>query len=287
MKTLSRRNTGNFKSGNNKIKTVQKSSSFKDLNNYIEKFDISKEKILISIILPVYNEENTIRDVLQNLPNHPSIEIVVIDDHSTDTSLIEIEKVRKNRNIKVLRHKLNKGYGAAIMTGFKNSVGRIIVTMDSDGQHSSDDIYHLIKPLLEGTSDFTIGSRYLGSYHYKLPLSTRFGEILTEKLLRLLFGVNILNNQNGFRAFRRDIIHIFDNMRYFGYAFCTEQILIATSSGYKITECPIKVYGREFGSSKIVLWKLAFDIFSSLFLYSLINIKWIFNNKSEIRKLFI
>ncbi|MCJ7649199.1 MAG: glycosyltransferase family 2 protein, partial [Candidatus Lokiarchaeota archaeon] len=258
-----------------------------ELYNYLDKFNTSKESVLISIILPVYNEENTIGDILHDLPHHPFVEIIVIDDHSTDASLKEIEKVRKNRRINVLRHKLNKGYGATIMTGFKIAMGRIIVTMDSDGQHSPDDLYHLIKPILDGTSDFTIGSRYLGSYHYRLPLSTRFGEVLTEKLLRLFFGVNILNNQNGFRAFRRDIIPIFDNMRYFGYAFCTEQILIATSFGYKITECPIKVYDREYGSSKIVLWKLALDIFSSMFIYALKNLKWIFTHKNEIRRLFI
>lgn len=287
MKILSRRNTDDLNLEINKNKTHHKSFGFEELYNYIDKFDASKESVLISIILPVYNEENTIGSILQNLPYHPSIEIIAIDDHSTDASLKEIEKVRINRGIKVLRHKLNKGYGATIMTGIKNATGRIIVTMDSDGQHNPDDIYHLIKPILNGTSDFTIGSRYLGSYHYRLPLSTRFGEVLTEKLLRLFFGVNILNNQNGFRAFKREIIYIFENMRYFGYAFCTEQILIAALFGYKIKECPIKVYDREYGSSKIVLWKLALDILSSIFIYSLKNIKWIFTHKNMIRQLFI
>lgn len=284
---MSRRNTDDLNLEINKNKTHHKSFGFEELYNYIDKFDASKESVLISIILPVYNEENTIGSILQNLPYHPSIEIIAIDDHSTDASLKEIEKVRINRGIKVLRHKLNKGYGATIMTGIKNATGRIIVTMDSDGQHNPDDIYHLIKPILNGTSDFTIGSRYLGSYHYRLPLSTRFGEVLTEKLLRLFFGVNILNNQNGFRAFKREIIYIFENMRYFGYAFCTEQILIAALFGYKIKECPIKVYDREYGSSKIVLWKLALDILSSIFIYSLKNIKWIFTHKNMIRQLFI
>jgi len=287
LKILSRNNTNDLNLGKNKIKTHHKSFGFKELYNYIDKFDISKDSVLISIILPVYNEENTIGSILQNLPYHPSIEIIAIDDQSTDASLKEIEKVRLNRGIKVLRHKVNMGYGATIMTGFKNATGQIIVTMDSDGQHNPDDLYHLIRPILNGTSDFTIGSRYLGSYHYRLPLATRFGEVLTEKLLRLFFGINILNNQNGFRAFKRDLIPIFINMRYLGYAFCTEQILIATLFGYKIKECPIKVYDREFGSSKIVLWKLALDILSNLFIYGLKNIKWIFAHKNEIRKLFL
>jgi glycosyltransferase involved in cell wall biosynthesis len=287
LKTLSQKHNNHQNLGKNEIKTNHRDLGFKELNNYIDKFSTSTDSVLISIILPVYNEENTIGTILQNLPNHPSVEIIVIDDHSTDTSLKEIEKVRKNRKIKVLHHKFNRGYGATIMTGFKNATGRIVVTMDSDGQHSPDDLYHLIKPILGGTSDFTIGSRYLGSYHYRLPFSTRFGELFTEKLLRIVFGVNILNNQNGFRAFKSEIIPIFNDMRYFGYAFCIEQILIATSFGYHIKEVPIKVYDREFGSSKIVLWKLAFDILSSVLIYGLKNIKWVLTHKSEIRKLFI
>ncbi|MBY9018357.1 MAG: glycosyltransferase family 2 protein [Candidatus Lokiarchaeota archaeon] len=283
---MSRRNTGDLNLGKSNIKTFQNSLGFKELYNYIDKFDKSKNSVLISIILPVYNEENTIGSILQDLPHHPSIEIIVIDDHSTDASLQEIEKGRKDRGIRVLRHKSNRGYGATIMTGFKYATGQIIVTMDSDGQHNPDDLYYLIKPILDGKFDFTIGSRYLGTYHYKLPLSTRFGEVLTEKLLRLFFGVNILNNQNGFRGYKRDLIHIFDDMRYLGYAFCTEQILIATSLGYKIKECPIKVYDREYGSSKIVLWKLALDIFSSFFIYGFKNIKWIFTHKNEIKQSF-
>ena len=243
-------------------------SNYSEFYNYINQFN-DKNKILISIILPLYNEEQTIRPILESLPVHDSIEIIVVDDHSTDNSLIEIGKVRKYKNIRVITHKKNTGYGAAIISGIRFSTGEIIVTMDTDGQHNPEDIFSLIKPILDGEIDYTIGSRYLGNYYYNLPISTRLGEVLTEKLIQLFFGIKIKNNQNGFRAFRRELIKNFNTRLFIGYAFCTEQILQAKLCGYRIKECPIKVYDREFGSSKIILRKLALNIFSCLFIYYL------------------
>ena len=153
--------------------------------------------------------------------------------------------------------------------GIQFAKGEIIVTMDSDGQHDPDDIFSLIKPILDREVDYTIGSRYLGNYYYKLPISTRFGEVLTEKLIQILFGIKIKNNQNGFRAYKREIIEKFNKKLFIDYAFCTEQILQAKLYGYRIRECPIKVYEREFGSSKVILPKITLNIFSCLLIYSM------------------
>jgi glycosyltransferase involved in cell wall biosynthesis len=220
----------------------------------------------------MYNEEYTIGNVLRNLPRGKLIEIIVVDDHSTDNSLEEIKKVKDNNDIIVLKHKINKGYGAAIVTGINYSHGKVIVTMDSDGQHNPHDIFTMIKPILDDEADYTIGSRYLGSYFYKLPVSTRLGEVLIEKLIQIFFGKRIMNNQNGFRAFNRSIIPIFRDFQYKGYAFCTEQIIRATIKGYRIKECPIRVYDRKFGSSNIILTKLATNLFSCILQYLLVKL---------------
>ncbi|MFX1589987.1 MAG: glycosyltransferase family 2 protein, partial [Promethearchaeota archaeon] len=192
--------------------------NFIDFYRYINRL-IENNKILISIILPLYNEEKTINPILEALPVHDSIEIIVVDDHSTDNSLKRINKIRKSKNIKVISHQRNAGYGGAILSGIRFAKGEIIVTMDTDGQHDPDDIFSLIKPILDGEVDYTIGSRYLGNYYYKLPLSTRFGEVLTEKLILMFFGIKIKNNQNGFRAYRREIIEIFKKSLFIDYAF--------------------------------------------------------------------
>jgi len=220
----------------------------------------------------MYNEEHTIGKVLDDLPKGNLIEIIVVDDHSTDNSLKEINKVNGNKEIKVISHKENKGYGAAIVTGINNARGKVLVTMDSDGQHSPYDIFAMIKPILDGEADYTIGSRYLGSYFYKLPVSTRLGEVLIEKLIQIFFGKRIKNNQNGFRAFNRSVIPIFKDFKYEGYAFCTEQIIRATLKGFRIKECPIKVYDRKFGSSNIILSKLTINLFSCILQYILLKL---------------
>lgn len=267
LKTLSTKRKIKTLSNKSETKGIVKEDIYQDLYNYIENFKIKEDQVLLSIVLPMYNEEKTIKPILDNLPYSNSIEIIVVNDHSTDNSLQEIEKVKLKREIRVINHKTNRGYGHAIISGIKNAKGDIIVTMDSDGQHSSDDIFNLVKPIFDGEFDYTIGSRYKGTYYYKLPILTRLGEVLVEKLIQIFFGPKIMNNQTGFRAFNRRIIPIFDNTKYHGYAFCTEQILKISLSGFKIKECPIKVYKREYGSSSIVLTKLARRIFSCLFYY--------------------
>jgi len=241
--------------------------------NHLEKIKPKQVRYLISLIIPVYNEEKTIFSILTNLPNKDYIEIIIIDDNSIDNSVKEIEKIQKIRNVKLIKHYKNQGYGKAILTGIENCEGKIIITMDSDGQHSPDDIYTLIKPILNGEADYVIGSRYLGTYHYELPLSTRIGEIIVEIMIRIFFGYKVVNNQGGFRAFDRKILKIFHDIQYKNYAFTTELILRAAIYGYKIKECPIKLVDRLHGSSRIILNRLAFNLFSLFFRYVIIKIK--------------
>ncbi len=248
---------------------------FHDLYDSLNKVRTEKKGIFLSIILPMFNEEKSIKTVLDNLPSNNSIEIIVVNDNSTDNSISEVKKVQLYKPIRLINHSKNRGYGAAILTGIKHAKGEIIVTMDSDGQHTPDDIITLIQPILNNEADYTIGSRYLGSYFYQLPVSTRLGEVVLEKFIQILFNKRIKNNQNGFRAFNRKVISIFHDFKYDGYAFCTEQILKASIEGYRIRECPIKLYDRKFGTSHIILRRLAVNIFSCLFLYYLRKIQFL------------
>ena len=258
---------------NNSVKTHTCVSDYQELYAYLRKFESNNQKVLISIILPLYNEENTIRSILENLPSNNLVEIIVIDDNSSDNSLNEIRKVTNHKNFKIIRHKENRGYGNAIVTGIGYASGEVIVNMDTDGQHSPDDIFHLVKPIFDGDADYTIGSRYLGTYYYRIPILTRLGEVLIEKLIQLLFGIRIMNNQNGFRAFKKELGPLFSKAKFLGYAFCTEQILQARLSKYRIIERPIKVFNREYGSSGVVLRKLTLNIFACLLIYYIKKVK--------------
>ena len=247
---------------------------FQKLYQFLEQHkSIKDDSLLLSIILPVYNEEKSILKLIQSLPIHKTIEIIIVDDHSTDNSLKEIQKAKYNGKVHIIKHNINLGYGAALLSGIRYSKGKIFITMDSDGQHQASDLYFLVKPILDGQADITIGSRYLGSYSYTLPLSTRIGEAVLEVVIRFFFGQKVKNNQGGFRAFHRKTIKMFEDIRFHGYAFTTELILSAVLHNYKIKECPIALLGREHGASYIILNRLFISLMLCVGLYILKNTK--------------
>ena len=259
--------------------SISEDNNFQELYHYLNNYKKTKDSILLSIIIPVYNEQDTIERVLKSLPRHKSIEIIVVDDHSTDDSIKKIKEATKYNNIHIIKHKINRGYGAALNTGIKLSRGDIFITMDSDGQHQAKDIINLVKPIIEGEADITIGSRYKGSYNYELPIATRFGEAILEIGIRFFFAQKVKNNQSGFRAFHRRTFKIFKGIIFTGYAFTTELILSAALHDFRIKEVPIDLSGRTFGSSYIILYKLLFSLFLCMYLYILKNAKRLFSKR--------
>jgi len=222
----------------------------------------SKE-ILISVVIPLYNEENSIKDVINRIPNHRLYEIVIVDDGSTDNSVERIKEI-ENRDIRIIQHEKNRGYGASLLTGFENAVGDIIVTMDSDGQHNPEEIPNLIKPIIDNKADFVIGSRYLGKYYYKNPLYARVGAYVINVFFRMLFLQRVPDNQCGFRAFKKEIIKILENVRYTGMGFSTELLFEAAFNQLRIVEIPISANPRQYGTSNVNLVKILKSISSCI-----------------------
>ena len=250
-----------------------KRDNYKELYEQLKKLRNEEDQKVISIIIPVYNEEKTIRKILEGLPDKNFVEIIVIDDFSTDNSIKEIRGAKNFSNVKLLKHKVNKGYGSALLTGIKRANGKIIITMDSDGQHRPEDLLSIIKPILDNEADITIGSRYKGSYNYELPIHRRVGEALLEIVIIILFGYKIKNNQGGFRAFHQKTFNLFDNIKFKGYAFSTELILLAVLNNFRIKECPIHLLSREHGSSYIILHSLTLSLLICIGIYFFKKIK--------------
>ena len=225
-----------------------------------------KDNPLISIVIPMYNEEHSIKKVIKKIPNHGSYEIIVVDDGSTDNSVRKIKEV-KNRVIKVIRHEKNQGYGAAILSGFKHVKGDIIVTMDSDGQHNPEEITELIKPIIYDQADIVVGSRYLGSSSYRIPLYARLGEYFINLSLWFLYHQKVRNNQGGFRAFGKETVKIFKSIQNTGMGFTTELLFKAAHQNLRITEIPIFLNSREVGTSYVKLFKTLGSISLCILIY--------------------
>ncbi|MFX1259216.1 MAG: glycosyltransferase family 2 protein, partial [Promethearchaeota archaeon] len=227
---------------------------------------------LISIIIPIYNEENSINNVIRRIPSNLNHEILLVDDGSTDSSIKKVKKI-KDKYIKIIKHGQNKGYGAALLTGFNHANGEIIITIDSDGQHDPQEIPRLIKPIISNEADVVIGSRYLGKIHYSIPFHIKIGEYFIKKILKIFYNQEIANNQSGFRAFRKSLLTHFKEFYDCGMAFSTELLLKTLELQKKIIEVPISLKPRIYGTSYVNLFKILKRILICITIYGLRRFK--------------
>ncbi len=259
-------------------------SKYDKFNNYCREETIQnittkkiRSNFLVSIVIPLYNEEKSIREIINKVPDHNWIEIIVVDDGSLDNSVNEIKKSK--REVKLIKHNKNRGYGEALLNGLRIAKGDIIITIDSDGQHNPNEMYTLMKPILDNEADIIIGSRYLGKCNYNVPLYTRIGESIIEKFLYIFFRQKVGNNQSGYRAFKRKTMDVFEKIKFKDFVFTIEVLFKASLKGYRIKEVPIVVEPREYGNSRVKLAKIAITIFSCMGYYLLLKLKTIISKK--------
>ena len=204
----------------------------------------------VSVIVPAYNEEGTIAKVINGLlavkTIIPSLEIIVVDDGSTDAT---VQRVFEFLSIKLIKQPKNMGKGAALRTGFEAARGRVFIVQDADMEYSPSDIPNLVKPILSGEADVVYGSRF-ACKPYGMSYSHFFGNILLSKVASLLYGQKITDLMTGYKAFSRNIIrglHLTEN----GFSIETELTSQVLQSGCRYREVPICYSYRSHGVSKI------------------------------------
>jgi glycosyltransferase involved in cell wall biosynthesis len=203
---------------------------------------MSIENKKVSIVIPAYNEEHSIGKILEDLQSlNTDFEILVIDDGSTDKTA----QVAETYNIRVIRHPVNKGYGAALKTGFRNAEGEYILIIDADGQHKVKDITRLLEFI--GPYDMVVGARTKKS---KISLNRKLAQYVMKKTANYLSGQDIPDLNSGFRVMKKEPvlenIHILPN----GFSFTTTITLAMLMGGYNLKYVPIETESR-IGSSKI------------------------------------
>jgi glycosyltransferase involved in cell wall biosynthesis len=192
----------------------------------------------ITAILPAFNEEVSIGSMVLHAKQHAD-HVVVIDDGSKDRT----SEVAYLAGAEVIRHPRNLGKGKALKTAFdhvaKNGC-KIIVTMDSDGQHDPDDIRKLIGPIVKGEADIVNGSRYMNGSDKNTPFYRRIGQNILDYVTNLNSGLHITDTQSGFRAFARHTLPAF-NFKCNGLAIESEMLMDAANAGLRIKEVEIGV----------------------------------------------
>ncbi len=191
----------------------------------------------VSIIIPAFNEGAGLGRVLAGLEEwqRRGAEIIVVDDGSTDGTA----ELAQNAGVRVIRHRANKGYGAALKSGIRAAGGEIIVTLDSDGQHDPNDIHRLLEEL--PSSDMVVGMRGKGSH---APSFRKPGKWVLAQVANYLAQTQIPDLNSGFRVIRvstlKRFLHILPN----GFSFSTTLTLALFKEGYNVAYVPITAAPR-------------------------------------------
>lgn len=212
----------------------------------------------VSVVAVNLNEENTIIDVLKNIPKEVD-EVLVIDGNSTDKS----PQIAKSLGYPVIAQK-SKGRGNAFRLGFKRTSGDIIVMLSTDGNERPGDISKLLDKIIEGY-DMVIASRFGQGNSLDVTLTRKFGNWFLTKLINIVAGINLQDSQNGFRAICRDAL---DKMNISAEKFDieAEMSLKAGKLGLKIAEVPTTEDKREYGQSHLHTFKDGWRIFKRIVL---------------------
>ena len=218
---------------------------------------------LLSIIIPVYNEEKTISTVLQKVSRVDLIdnidkEIIIVDDASQDNTTKEIEKYisKSNENIHFFSHEKNKGKGAAIHTGIKKVTGDYLIIQDADLEYDPNEFNILLKPVVDGHADIVYGSRFLGgSAHRILFFWHSLGNKFLTSLSNMFTNLNLTDMETCYKLFKTDLVN---NLKLEEKRFGFEPEITAKISKLKnvrIYEVGISYYGRQFNEGKKINWK--------------------------------
>jgi len=209
----------------------------------------------LSIVIPVYNEKNTIREIIRRVQETPfEKEIIIIDDYSTDGTREILKSLSNDKEIKVLFHEKNKGKGAALRTGFREVSGDIVIIQDADLEYNPAEYERLIAPIVEGKADVVYGSRFLGGPHRVLFFWHYVGNKVLTTISNILTNLNLTDMETCYKAFRADILKEIE-FKSNRFTFEPEFTVKVAKKKYRIYETPISYMGRDYSEGKKIGWK--------------------------------
>ena len=217
---------------------------------------INPSSFTLSVIIPCYNEINTIEEVINKVKNTSikSIQIIIIDDFSTDGTR-EFLNSLKDESIKVVLQNRNQGKGAAIAKGINFASGDISIIQDADLEYDPNEYEKLINPILVNKADVVFGSRFLGAEpHRVLYFWHRVGNGFLTLLSNIMTDINLTDMETCYKAFRSDIIKSIE-IEEKSFGFEPEITAKISKLNCRIYEVGISYYGRTYKEGKKIGWK--------------------------------
>jgi glycosyltransferase involved in cell wall biosynthesis len=209
----------------------------------------------LSAVIPVYNEKNTILELLDRVRNvNLPKEIILVDDFSTDGTRELLQAVPPSEDLKIVFQPQNKGKGAALRRGFEEVTGDIVVIQDADLEYDPAEYVNLIQPILANKADVAYGSRFLSGPHRVLLFWHSVGNWVLTTLSNMITDLNLTDMETCYKVFRADILK---KLKFCENRFGFEPEFTAkvAKARYRIYEVPISYSGRDYSEGKKIGWK--------------------------------
>jgi len=214
----------------------------------------------LSIIIPAFNEENTIEEIIKRVENISlpiEKEIIVINDGSSDGTNKKLGQLKEEFNFILIEHKQNQGKGMAIRTCLSKATGDFVLIQDADLEYDPIDYQRLLDCALKNNAEVVYGSRNLNSKNKFSHLSFYLGGMVLTWMVNLLYGINITDEATCYKMFKTELLRSL-NLICKRFEFCTEVTVKIAKRGIKIYEVPINYFPRHKKEGKKIKWKDGF-----------------------------
>jgi glycosyltransferase involved in cell wall biosynthesis len=216
-----------------------------------------QESLLLSVVMPVYNEVATIRQIVAKVQAVPlPKELIIVDDGSSDgtAEVLRGWDALEHKDVRVLFHERNRGKGAALRTGFQHVRGDIVLVQDADLEYDPRDYPILLEPILDGKADVVFGSRFMGGPHRVLFFWHYVANRGLTLLSNMLTNLNLSDMEVGYKVFRAEVLRTIP-LRSDRFGFEPEITAKVARRGYRIFEVPVSYYGRDYREGKKITWR--------------------------------
>ncbi|OGF64233.1 glycosyl transferase [Candidatus Giovannonibacteria bacterium RIFCSPHIGHO2_01_FULL_45_24] len=231
----------------------------------------------LSIIVPAYNEKNTIAEILKRAEGadvgESQKEIVVVDDGSSDGTREVLKHLEKTGKYRILYQDKNKGKGAALRRGFQEALGDFIIVQDADLEYDPNEYKILLAPLLDGRADVVFGSRFMGASAHRVLFFWHYvGNKILTTLSNIFTDLNLTDMETGYKAFRRTaLLKILPKLKSSRFGIEPEIVARVAKAELRVYEVGISYSGRTYAEGKKIGWRDGLYAISAIIRFNLFD----------------